>query len=139
MRRALALVAILTLAVGCAAPDPIVVADPWARPLPPGAEVTAIYLTLTARQDDALTGLASPDCGSLELHNSTLTDGVMKMRQVTLPFALDAHTPLAMAPGGHHLMCMAPGDGFTVGGSVEVTLSFEHAGDITLAVPVEQR
>ena len=44
---------------------------------------------------------------------------------------------LEMSPGGVHIMLMGLSAPLKEGGSVEVTLTFENAGQITATVPVQ--
>ncbi len=113
-----------------AQPAPVVVTQAWSRATIPGGQTGAVYLTVTAAAPDRLTGASTPAAGKAELHLSTMVDGVMEMRPVAdLPVAPGA--PIHLEPGGYHLMLvhlkrpLHPGDHFPV------TLTFEHAGEVT--------
>ena len=56
----------------------------------------------------------------------------MMVHSVTVP----AHGSVAFAPGGYHLMCMAPSDAMKPGASVPVTLKFA-TGDVTIDFAVK--
>ncbi len=47
-----------------------------------------------------------------------------------------AHQSISFAPGGYHLMCMAPTASLKPGSSVPVTLKFEDGGTLTADFPV---
>ncbi len=54
-----------------------------------------------------IVGASSPAFGSVELHESTLVDGISRMRAVPrLP--VERHSSRQMKPGGLHLMLMQP-------------------------------
>ena len=113
-----------------AQPAAVVVTQAWARATIPGGQTGAVYLTVTATAPDRLTGAITPVAGKAELHLSSMADGMMEMRPVTdLPVTPGA--PLRLEPGGYHLMLvhlkqpLHPGDHFPV------TLTFEHAGEVT--------
>ena len=113
-----------------AQPAPVVVTQAWSRATIPGGQTGAVYLTVTAAAPDRLTGASTPAAGKAELHLSSMADGVMEMRPVAdLPVAPGA--PIRLEPGGYHLMLvhlkqpLHPGDHFPV------TLTFEHAGEVT--------
>lgn len=54
-----------------------------------------------------IVGASSPAFGSVELHESTLVDGISRMRAVPrLP--VGSHSSRQMKPGGLHLMLMQP-------------------------------
>ena len=131
----LRLVASLALAAWLASPAqaqpaPVAVTQAWSRATIPGGQTGAVYLTVTASAPDRLTGASTPVAGQAELHRSTMVDGVIEMRPVAdLPVAPGA--PIHLEPGGYHLMLvhlkqpLHPGDRFPV------TLTFEHAGEVT--------
>lgn len=102
-----------------------------------GAPATAGYLSLTASLDDTLLKVSTEAASSVELHTMTMQEGVMRMRplpQIDLP----AGQTVALAPGGLHLMIMQPDQSLVAAGTVEITLTFENAGDITVALPVQR-
>ena len=78
------LVAVFAL-TGCGQPkDPIVVEDGWVRALPPGAKMTAGYVSITNNGEGELRmlGASSPNFGRIEMHSVYLEDGVQQMRMV---------------------------------------------------------
>ena len=95
------------------------------------------YFTLTNNGEAArsLVGAASPGCGSVMLHQSRSQNGVETMvpvKSVDVP----AHGNVSFAPGGYHLMCMAPAATLKPGASVPVTLRFADGGTLTGDFPV---
>jgi len=60
-------------------------------------------------------------------------NGTMGMlRELRVP----AHGSASLVPGRDHLMLEQPHDALQVGQHVTVTLRFEHAGTLTISVPV---
>lgn len=114
---------------------PLVTAQkPWFRYLLPNIPAAA-YMTLqnTGTADAVLTGAASPDCGTLMLHESEDRSGMsmmMSVAKITIP----AGGKVALAPGGYHLMCMQPK--MQRGGKVPVTLKFADGSIVLLVLPV---
>ena len=112
------------------------VSAPWMRLVVP-SRPAAGYFTLendTAKAT-ALTGAESPACGSLMLHRSLHQDGTDRMvmvRSVPLP----PHGRVTFAPGGYHLMCMAPSAAVRPGKTVPVTLHFADGATLTTDFPV---
>ena len=99
---------------------------------------TAAYVTIrnTGTEADRLVS-ASCDCAaSTELHSMATKDGVMEMAEMKDGFVIAPGETLVLKPGGNHIMLMGlkvrPQDGSTI----NVKLTFEKAGDITLAMPV---
>lgn len=122
-----------TAALGAKAAEPgIRISEPWFRVIMP-SRPAAGYLALTNDGAEArtLVGVASPGCGMLMLHRSVSHGGVEQMEMVkSIP--VPAHSGVAFAPGGYHLMCMSPAASLTPGLSVPVTLSFADGGSITV-------
>lgn len=119
-----------------AAHNPIAIGQPWARPTPGGASVGVAYMTLTAQgAADRLIGIATPAAERAELHETIDDNGVMKMRAVD-GLALPAGHPVALRPGGYHIMLMGLKQALKTGESFPLTLTFQHAGAVTVTVPV---
>lgn len=128
--RLLALVASLFVFAGCeqTTADPIVVSDAWVRAIPPGGEMTAAYARIRNNADGAirLVGASSPNFGRVELHETTMDDGVSKMRPVD-GFKIDASATLSLEAGGRHFMLRFARDLDSVGQSIPMSLAFRDA------------
>jgi len=105
--------------------------DAWIRLLPPGVKTTAAYLTLTSDVDDRLLAASSPAATSIELHESSMRDGMMEMNHVGA-IDLPAGKPVALEPGGLHMMVMGLNQPLVKGKDVVMTLTFEKAGEKTI-------
>ena len=114
------------------------VSDGWVRAHLPNRP-TAGYLSLKNTGDaaDRLISASSPAFKTIEIHESRMEDGVMKMEPVT-GVSIDAGATAVLEPGGYHLM-MFGGSGLKEGDTVEVTMVFETAGSVTLTMPVSKR
>ncbi|WP_165831246.1 copper chaperone PCu(A)C [Abyssibacter profundi] len=132
------LVAVFAL-TGCGQPkDPIVVEDGWVRALPPGAKMTAGYVSITNNGDGELRmlGVSSPNFGRIEMHSVYLEDGVQQMRMVD-GYKIAPGETLTLASGGDHLMMRFPRDLEQSNGQIPVSLAFRGAdGEL---VSVESR
>lgn len=98
----------------------------------------AVYMRIMngSGTDDALIGAEVPGCGTIELHEMTMQDDVMMMRQVEgnrIP--IPAGETVMLERGGLHVMCIDKTGEFSVGEKVPVTLQFEKAG--TMKVEAE--
>jgi copper(I)-binding protein len=116
------------------------VSDAWVR-LPVGADTSssAAYLTITnaGGAADALLSVAGP-IGEMTLHQTaTSTDmsGMTGMTQVDR-IEIPAGATVRLEPGGYHAMIMGIKDPLTAGQKVSLTLTFEHAGTITVDAEV---
>jgi len=104
------LLLLVFLIAACGAPEaPVVVSElEITRPMP-GRHMSAGYLVLTNNTGDTLriTQVESPQFGSVEIHETTITDGVSRMRELDeLVVPPMGHAELRR--GGKHLMLMRP-------------------------------
>lgn len=106
-----------------------------ARVWVPPASTTAAYFDITNHGSDAdvLTGVEC-DIARAMVHRTEMEDGQMTMRPAG-PVTVPAGETISFTPGGLHVMLMdvPPLD---VGNTVELRLQFEHAGTVTVQVPV---
>lgn len=125
----------------------------WARTSPSMARAGAVYLTVSnpGDQPDALVG-ATVDASvaaRIELHEIAAAGemgsattagghgdaGMMTMQHVDR-VEIAAGATVALAPGGYHLMLFDLTEPLVEGDRFDVTLSFEHAGDVTVTADV---
>lgn len=99
------------------------------RPMP-GMKMSAGYLSLTNNTDTPIrvTRVTSPQFGAVELHESTVEDGVARMRAIP-ELVVPAHGTATLERGGKHLMLMAPG-----GDSDDVSLNFYDGDQLLLSI-----
>ena len=116
------------------------IAHPWARPTPRGMPMGVAYFTLENRGsvEDALLSASTPVAARVEFHQTTLSEGVARMRslaQVQLP----AGRTVKVEPGGIHLMLVELKQPLEAGTQVPLTLVFRDAGEIEVQLSVEHR
>lgn len=136
---------ILATAVACALAIPafadgILIQDPYSRSAGPNAKSGAAFFGIMnhTEQDDRLIGASSDIAKKVELHTHIESaEGVMQMRQVKDGFAIEAGGMHMLQRGGDHVMFMGLNHALVQGETVTVTLTFEHAGDITVDIPVD--
>jgi periplasmic copper chaperone A len=139
---ALALVASQLVAVAAQAADydvgSIHITQPWARATPKGASSGAGYVTVTnnGTTADRLTCAGSDAATQCQIHTMTMENGVMKMRPVEGGLEIKAGETVTLRPGGDHMMFVGLKHPFEAGGAVDVTLQFEKAGTVKVALPV---
>ena len=100
--------------------------QPWARATAPQQKVGGAYVTLTSPADDRLVGVSSPVAGRAEVHEMRMDGNVMRMRELTDGLALPAGKPVALAPGGHHIMLMDLKQPLVAGQVIPVQLRFQQ-------------
>ena len=133
----LTLAAIISSATGVNASS-VMVTQAFARAsATPTAQTGAAYVSVMnhASEADRLISAASPAAKSAEIHMTEMVDGVMKMKAAG-PLDIPAMGTLEMKPGGYHLMLMGLTKPLKKGEEIEVTLTFEKAGEVKVSVPV---
>ena len=118
------------------APGNVSVSAAWARATPPGMTVAAVYLTVTAgSQADRLIGAATPRAAMAQIHVVSETAGMTRMRPAA-GVEIPAHSSVALAPQGTHIMLMDLPRPLVAGERVPLTLQFERAGKFGVEVAV---
>ena len=118
----------------------IMIHDAYARSSGPSAKVGAAFFTLMnhGEVNDRLISATTSAAKVVELHTHIdAGNGVMQMRQDEDGFDVAAGDSHALARGGDHVMMMGLTGPFIQGETVELTLTFEQAGDITVTVPID--
>ncbi len=136
MRRLLLAAGLLASVEAHSQTPSIRVEQPWARATAPQQKVGGAYVTLTSPVDDRLMGANSPAAGRAELHEMTMDGQVMRMREQKDGIALPAGKPVALAPGGYHIMLMDMHKPLVAGQTITVRLRFQHAPPMDLDVKV---
>ena len=111
---------------------------PWARATPEGAQVGGGYLkiTNTGKEADRLIGGSLPVATSVEVHQMSMSDGVMKMRKMDRGLEIKPGQTVELRPGGYHLMFNGLREGLKQGQTIKGTLQFEKAGSVEVEFQV---
>lgn len=115
----------------------ITVAEPWTRAMPPGAKVGGGFMVITNSGDtaDTLIDIKSQRADHGEVHEMSMDDGVMKMRELADGLEIPAGGSVELKPGGYHVMFMGVTDGFAEGEKIPAVLVFEKAGEVEIEFP----
>jgi copper(I)-binding protein len=116
----------------------IAVEAPWSRETPGGAKVAGGYMkiTNTGSAPDRLVGGSVPFAGDFEIHEMSMTDGIMKMRELTKGLEIAPGATVELKPGSYHVMFVGLKSGLKQGQTVKGTLVFEKAGTIAIEYQV---
>lgn len=122
------------------ASDIMVMEPRAAASITPMAKTAAVYVTLMnhGAEADALLKISTPAADMAMAHETTMTDGVMKMREIER-LELKPHETATFAPGGNHIMLVGLKAPLKEGEQITMVLTFEKAGDVTINVPVVNR
>ncbi|MEL7460797.1 MAG: copper chaperone PCu(A)C [Pseudomonadota bacterium] len=118
----------------------VMIDDPYARASSPSAKAGAAFMTIMnmSDADDRLVAVSSDVAERVELHTHLEdANGVMRMIEVEDGFAVPAGGQTMLARGGAHVMFMGLRQPFVNGETIEVTLTFERAGDMIVEIPID--
>jgi hypothetical protein len=117
---------------------PLIVSHPWARASAPTARNGAAYLKIESApgSKDRLLGARSPVAETVEVHETTIIDGIARMRRVP-EIGITPDQPVDLAPGGMHMMLMGLKSPLKEGDMFPLVLTFEKAGDVAVDVVIE--
>jgi copper(I)-binding protein len=112
---------------------------PWTRATPGGAKVAGGYITIEnfGSKPDRLIGGAFDASERVELHEMTVSDGVMRMRALPTGIELPAGRRIEMKPGGYHIMFLELRRPLKQGEKISGSLVFERAGTVTVEFQVD--
>ena len=116
------------------------ISDAWARATAPGQEVGAAYMNLKSTKTAKLVEVKSQAAGSVEIHEMSMKNGVMKMRMLEV-LELPAGKLVKLAPGGFHLMLFDLKKPLAAGENIELSLTLKDSrGKLTtqkVSLPVK--
>lgn len=113
----------------------------WARTSPSATTKGAVYLQITngTDTDDALVKAAvDPSVAAMvEIHETKAAEegGMMQMAPVD-EIPVPAGEIVSLEPGGYHIMLMDLAAPLETGATIEVTLTFEGAGEVVVEAEV---
>ncbi len=112
---------------------------PWARATPKGAGVGGGYfkITNTGTAPDRLVSGVSEVSQRFEIHEMSVVDGIMKMREMPKGIEIKPGETIEFKPGGYHVMFMGLNKQLMQGGTVKATLQFEKAGKVDVDFKIE--
>jgi copper(I)-binding protein len=114
------------------------IVHPWSRATPKGAAVAGGYMKIInhGTEPDRLVGGSTAGADKFEIHEMTMTDGVMKMRPVAKGLEIKPGATVELTPGSYHLMFVGLKAPFEKGKRVKGTLQFEKAGTVDVEYAV---
>jgi len=103
------------------------IVEPWVRATVSEQKVTGAFMKITSKTDARLVDVRTTLAGRTEIHEMTMDDQVMKMRQIpSIP--LPAGTTVELKPGGLHVMLFELTAQAKEGDTVPLTLVIETGG-----------
>jgi hypothetical protein len=110
----------------------LTVTSPWTRATPGGAKIAGGYLKITnnGTTPDRFVGAKSAQADHVEIHEMSMSDGVMKMRPLPNGLEIKPGETVELKSGGYHLMFMDLKQPLKQGDTFKVRLQFEKAGSL---------
>ncbi|OGO54847.1 MAG: hypothetical protein A2V85_16840 [Chloroflexi bacterium RBG_16_72_14] len=116
----------------------MVVTGAWARTSMGTEMAGAAYMTITNEtgRADALISVATDAAANPEIHQTTEdASGMMGMHPVER-LDIPAGGTVTLEPGGFHIMLINLTGELVAGSTIELTLTFEQAGEVTVSAEV---
>jgi copper(I)-binding protein len=109
----------------------------WAR-ASAGTTAAAYFRVLNqGSAGDRLLAVGTPVADKAAIHENKMENGVMKMRPIG-PITIAPGQSIVLKPGADHVMLIGLKHPLKEGETFPLTLSFERAGDVQVAVRVER-
>ena len=117
----------------------LVITQAWSRATPGGATIGGGYFTIENKGStpDRLIGGSADVAGNVQVHEMSMNNGVMTMRQLDKGLVIEPGKTVKFAPGGYHLMLLDLKGPLKQGDKLPVTLEFERAGKVKLSFDVQ--
>ena len=117
-----------------------VVSDAWVRATVANQKATGMFASVTSAQGAKLVAASSDIAAVTQIHEMSMANGVMSMREVPGGLEIAKGKALELKPGGYHVMLLDLKRAPKVGETVTVTLTFEDANgqrnDLAVAAEV---
>ena len=132
-----AIATLISLASGSLYAQNVEVKDAWVRASVQGQKATGAFIQLTASQPTTLVGVATPVAGVAEVHEMKTDGDVMRMRALPNGLPLPAGKPVALTPGGYHVMLMDLKATLPKDSTIPLTLVFKDAKGVESRVELK--
>jgi copper(I)-binding protein len=111
----------------------ITVDKPWIRATAPGQTVSGAFMTLinTSATDYSLDSVSFSGASAVEIHETSMVDGVMRMRKVN-HVDIPANGSAELKPGSFHIMLIGLEKAMEAGTIEALTLTFSDDSQKTV-------
>ncbi|MGK5067717.1 copper chaperone PCu(A)C [Janthinobacterium sp. RT4P48] len=116
--------ALAVLSFSATAQSGVQITDPWVRATVPQQKATGAFMQITAPKAMRLLEVRSSVAGVAEIHEMSMADNMMRMRQVK-EIALPAGKAVELKPGGYHVMLLDLKGQVKAGDKIPLTLVLE--------------
>jgi copper(I)-binding protein len=112
------------------------VEDAWVRATVAGQPATGAFMHVTSTTDSKLVGVSSPVAKMVQIHQSSMNNDVMSMRQVD-SVDLPAGKTVVFDANGYHVMFMGLAAQVKEGDKVPLTLTVENDKGVRESIEVQ--
>lgn len=115
----------------------ISVENAYIRSLIPGSSVTSLYMSIENKGEKTVTllGATSKISPRIEIHQHSMSEGMMRMRQID-SIDIKAKQRIFLQPSGLHLMFFDVKNSLRTKKNIELTLNFLNRASVIIQVPV---
>lgn len=115
----------------------ISVSDGYIKASIPGSEITAAYMAISNSGAKAITlqKISSTISDRIEIHEHSMSDGMMRMREVG-EIIIDAGSKVVLQPSGLHLMIFSLKQQVNEKDVIPLTLYFSNKTKVNIQLPV---
>lgn len=119
----------------------IAISGEWARPVLVAGRPGGAYMMISnnGAEADRLISATASIASRVEIHEHTMTQGVMRMGEVKGGLAIPAGGTVELKPGGYHIMMFETDNTYGIGDKIELKLTFEKAGTIEKILEIKAR
>jgi copper(I)-binding protein len=130
---------LLSISLCLYASSEIEIQNPIIRLMPPGMNVTAMFLKITnhTEKDLKVVKVTGDFAGAFEFHNMEMIDGKMKMRSVE-SIVLKKNSSTELKPGGFHIMIFNLKKPLKEGELHKIKLTLDNKTEVELKAKVEK-
>jgi len=116
----------------------IVVNNGYIRETLPGINLSSAYMQIVnnSKQDIRFTGATSSVSPRIEIHEHSMENGLMRMRQVSA-LSINKGGQVTLMPYGFHLMVFGLNKPLKDGETINITLQFSGHDDVSISLPVK--
>ena len=113
--------------------------DGWIKQLPPVIPMRAGYVMIknTGATPKTITSLSSAAFDKVEIHETKMADGVMKMIELN-QLVIPPGGQVELKPGGKHMMLIAPKQTMQIGDTIELQVNFADGAQQTISLQVKK-
>lgn len=116
----------------------VTIRQPWSRPAQAGMNGVGFMTIVNAGKTPVtLKGGQTSAAGKVEIHESSMANGIMSMRRADEGVVIPAGGQVAFAPGGYHFMLLGLKSAQNVGQKVPVTLLFDKGRKVQVELTVQ--